>query len=277
MALAADPATPDNTPTVELTPGKQVEAIFPNGRRAIVRWHKRRNLIAPVQFQVTENLCASGISGVDFVMHFALRMERLKWIWTAHEDATKIGQVLKSRAADGTLFPLQTTDILSNAERWQKGTAVPDMPDDEIEFSASGLWPEKGSGPIDIETWTTEGMLPNSQTGISENMIVGMASGVRLELQGTGRYAITRIDSLTNIFGGADPFGLLGAVVGWTQRENDQLCLISTKPALGPALAILDRYIAEDDSSLQDYFYKTSRTSNDDYFFTPSSLATIND
>lgn len=254
VARADQPAIPAG-PVITKVKGRPVEAVWPDGNRAQLKVQVNDPIMVPLPFGMTENLCNnSGL--VDFKSRFALRIDRLWWVWTQNADPKKIGQLVEITNVDDGLVKLISAIVLANGSRFHYPELVTGLPPDELDIGGAKWIPgmEEGvSKPMSIPMWLGESMVKNPETGIDENRIVSSLSGVHLTPRTGNAMTIDQIDQ-GSALDPQNPFLLVGDVVSWIFNVNGQTCQISFKPDLSDAQSMALGYIhGLPDTNFNDY------------------------
>ncbi len=226
-------AQPVEKPVIARIKGQPVTATWTNGNIAELRFNRGSNISSDVPFKVSENLCAATGTGQQFTAHFQVRVDKLGWFWRTHSDAAKLNKPLTFRSPAAN--PLISFAFVTNSYRQNFPDLVFDLPLDQFTFGDLSWLPgmEGGLKAFTVESWTSEAMLPNSETGISENRISGELTGVRFSLVGPNTAEISQVDSVVGLTQSGGSFALLGDVVGWNWRlPNGEMCPIAFKPNL---------------------------------------------
>jgi hypothetical protein len=234
-------------PTMIKVPGQPIEAIWPSGNRAQIKVNRNAPIVVPVVFGLTENFC-SAAAGKTFEARLAVKLNRIGWVWTQHSDPKRVGTIVKLRqdfAAPG--LPLVSPSFGSNVLRFTAPDMAEGLPADELHFTETDWIPGLEDGkmkPFTIDTWMAEAMLPNPETGLNENRIAASIGGVHTEpIDGTS-VRISQMDSGSAVKIDSNAFMMVGDVVTWVFRRDSGSCQMSFKPNIGPAMAIVLKYLA---------------------------------
>lgn len=249
LALAAPFAhaqlTPDK-PTLTRVTGQPVKAVWSNGHEAELKLSRTGIVKVPVDFQVHENMC-NGVTGGQFTMTFAVRADRLVWMWTKNSDNAKVGKpvVFKFGPFED---PLVRYSFVTNSYRFKYLDLSHVLPWDEIQFQDLSWLPGFTGGmltPFTIPTWTSETMARNSQTDLTENRIFAQINDVHITPTGPLSGVIDGFGSGFTMIGSMiESFAYLGDVGSWLWRNDQGPCLINFKPNIGAANAALFQLIA---------------------------------
>lgn len=239
-------------PTITKEAGKPVVAVWSNGDEAALKFSRGTTIVqVPVPFQVTENLCAP-VNGSTFTITMPVRVDQLVWQWTKHHDSTQIGKTVKFKFGpfeNDLLRPI----FITNGFRFNHADLMLGLPPDSIAFQDLAWLPGFENGtlkPFTISSWMSEGMIPNSQTGLNENRVVSGAYGVHVTPTSPLSGTIDTIDSGHALAAAGDSFVMLGDVVSWIWQNAEGSCQIAMKPNLGPAQAQILQFL----NSLRDPF-----------------------
>lgn len=248
MAFSAVGAFAEEPKIVD-EPGQPIALTFASGNRAELRVARAEPFAVPIEFQVSENSCTTGI-GQKFEIKLGIRFELYSWIWTQHSDSNKLDKDVNFRLPDGRERPLTTGMIVSSGSRYIAPEAIEGLPADEISFTDGVKWiPGLEDGvfrKFSIESWNAETMIRNSQTGEVQNRIISGEYGTSFAPDGGGvRGVIEHTPGgafFTNLLNHG--FYLLGDVVTWSFRNGPKsTCQISFKPDVTKAENALVDYI----------------------------------
>lgn len=239
-------------PVVTRTAGQPIKAVWSNGNEAELKFARSTQIKVSVPYQVTENLCNLR-SGDFFKMNVPTRVDQVAWFWSKHSDPTKVGQKL-GRMFQGQPIELFTFVLVASGIRWTNPDLVLGLEHDEIEFSNLQWLPGLEDGtlkPFTIREWTSENMVPNSQTQINENRVTSGAYNVHVKPLSGLTAEVEGVDSMFKLIEGEQThFIFAGNVVNWQWQNAQGPCSITFKTNLGPAVTALIEFI----SNLKDPF-----------------------
>jgi len=237
-------------PTIINEPGKPIAAVFPSGNRAELRLARAHTFLVPIEFQVTENACTTGI-GQKFELKIGMRLDVYSWIWREHKDAAKIDKGVTYKLPDGQIADLTLALFMGNASRYLAAGASAGLPRDEISFSDGVSWiPGLEDGvfrKFTMESWQAEGMIPNPQTGQTQNRIVSGELGIGILPDGGGVRGYLEHSDRGAFFLSLNDHGffLLGDVVTWHFRNGpSSTCQIGFKPNVAKAQQAIGAYVS---------------------------------
>jgi hypothetical protein len=248
-------AVPAAEPRIIQNPGEPIEAVWPSGNRARLLLSKSKPISAPVEFQITENMCTRG-TGQIFTVIPGIRVDFTNWVWTEHKDPAKVGQNVSARFPNGKVMDLTLAIFFSSGSRFIDPKLIEGLPDDEIVFDDVSWIPGMEDGvlrPFTLESWNSEQMDRNSQTGAIENRIVAGENGMQF-IPDSAKHA--------SIVHGEDGFftdklnhGLymFGDVVSWIFNTGGRTCQIVSKPNVDKARAALNDYLSHMQFNFQPY------------------------
>lgn len=234
-----------NKPVITRVQGQVATAIWEDGREAQYWVHRGAHFPGVIPFKVSENGCRIGAIGAEFTATWHLRLDRLAWVWTKHSDPSKLGRVLEAQFPGGMKQPLSNFAFIThNTLHIYPDLGLSPLPRDLYQFADLSWLPgmESGLSDFTIELWNSEAMIPNSQTGVSENRVVGGGSRIAMSKVAADQVEMNQVGSIYSLFQGENAFSLLGDVVSWKWQAGGQPCWISFKPNLGPLRkAVSDR------------------------------------
>lgn len=247
-------------PTIIQEPGKPVLAVWPSGNKAEMVLARLTPALMPVEFEVTENLCTQSV-GHKFTLKVGVRFDLMQWQWSEHTDGERVGKPVMITFPDGMIMmPISVGLFMSGGSRYIDPRLAEGLPDDEIEFQGSVGWlPGMSDGVLrrlEIQSWNSETMARNSQTGAIENRIVSGEIGPRLEpLPGQKLKARLVHDDTGGFFSSVFNHGfyLFGDVVSWVFPAQTGNCFIGFKPDIGSANAMLTDYLTKSKFELKPY------------------------
>jgi hypothetical protein len=257
LLLLNTAAFAQDLPNVEQIPGQPVIARWPNGNEARMEFARSPHAQIAVNFKLTENLCGPE-TGAGFAAVFPYRIDVLGWTWIKHSDPEKVGKRLVYRFNDKRPFIFRaelTNNILVDYPDLQLG-----LPRDQLNFNDLQWLPglDKGlSRPFTIDSWMSEGMFFNSETGLMENRIVSGAFGMHLNPTSLTSAEIDQVDYRFNLDAFNSLFIYTGDMVSWQWQNAQGLCQIAFKPSLNQVQAIeeLRRFSENTYFSFEPYLY----------------------
>lgn len=211
--------------------GKPVILKWSDTHQGILKYQPRISPVFTIPFTVHENLCGSA-TGQTCKLKTQLTNPFFVVVWDKHPDKTKIGRpvMFNDEALDNKddvevsaefkkIYP-QITKNLSTASiecadySWIPGTQSPKSPPNQLK----------------IARWESEFMLPNEDTGVTENRTIGGAINVSLQKSKENSLLIKDIQAIT-----ADQFQVLSLVFGdnfsWVIKDaSGESCQIAFKP-----------------------------------------------
>lgn len=248
VALPVVAQTP-SPPTITRAEGQVTTAVWPDGREAQYWVSRGASFPGVIPFKVSENGCKAGANGAEVSATWHLRLDRLAWVWTKHSDATKLNQVVVAHFPGGMKLPLSNLGfITNNTLHLYPDLGLSPLPRDSYQFSDLSWLPgmETGLSDFTIELWNSEAMIPNSQTGLSENRVVSGGSRIAMAKVAEDRVEMSQAGSIYSLFQGENAFALLGDVVSWKWQAGGQSCWISFKPNLGPIRKAVNDQLASE-------------------------------
>lgn len=255
-------------PQVIMVPGQKLEAVWPSGNRAGLFVARNPATSIPTEIQVTENLC-TGKSGARVRMQLGMRADMAQWVWTVHQDPTRVGQVLYY-PVNGMQIPLTRNLMLSNGSRYINPSLAEGLPQDLMSFEQVDWLPEMSGGVLKellIESWSAEKMSLNPETGGLQNRVVSGENGMRLVP--TGPLTARMNHPYTGGFFFSTPNAysyLFGDVMSWTLDVNGHSCQISFKP-LKLGRGKINEYLQGLKLDYQPYIWKEDSLSETDSNF----------
>jgi hypothetical protein len=248
---AADPFAPVVTDLVvvpdivlENKIGAPVLLKFKDGREAVLKIRRHQIYDLKMPLNITENTCAD-LQTLKCDYSINVQFNWLVFIWTKNPDMNKIGKAVYYQP-EGTSAKIVSAEnsIFSDVVDTPIQTLAPTLPHSSLTCPRYDWLPENGKDApekIDIAIWTQELMVPNRDTGMSENRTVTTANNVIfnknkseiLVLQNVGgRGGSTNISEL-----------VLGDVLAWwIQKSDGELCQVAIKPGgFNQALSIYNR------------------------------------
>ncbi|MGZ3722654.1 MAG: hypothetical protein ACXVA9_06990, partial [Bdellovibrionales bacterium] len=104
-----------------------------------------------------------------------------------------------------------------------------------------------------IDTWFEERMVTNTESGISENRIVGTVSGLHMSVADSTHAVIETMESGAEQELSASNALLIGDVSTWIIHSETKTCQISSKPNAGKAFNLIRKYLAGLPSNYETY------------------------
>jgi hypothetical protein len=220
--------------------GKPVILKWSDTHQGILKYQPRISPPFTIPFTVHENLCSNS-AGQSCKLKTQLTNPLFVVVWYKHPDNTKIGRPvsygnesleneddIEVSAEFKKIYP-QLTKNLSAASiectdySWIPGTRSAKVPPNQLK----------------IARWESEFMLPNEDTGVTENRTIGGAINVSLEKSKENSLLIKDIQAITG-----DQFQVLSLVFGdnfsWVIKDaTGESCQIAFKPgSLQEALSV---------------------------------------
>ncbi|OQW48483.1 MAG: hypothetical protein A4S09_04705 [Proteobacteria bacterium SG_bin7] len=230
-------------PTIIAEKGKPPMAIWKNGREATGMFRINDAVFVDIPATVYENSC-TGFTGVKCNFRSGIRAHHIAMIWTKHEDAKRVGQILKWSFKNNNdpkdLLPgdffFGPADHIRYPEAAKDSPKFDTMTCDDYRFLPSDPF----MAPYNrIKRWETEIMDTNPETGMPENRSTGGALDVELFPDSTKNLLEVRV---RGVFVGRNLM-LQGDIVSWTMADkNKQICQIGLKPDFATAIAALQKY-----------------------------------
>jgi hypothetical protein len=163
---------------------------FQDGRKALLTHALAKVVRVPIHLRQIENTCDPGqvLARCDLNLDFAMQHQYLRW--TTHPDAAKIGKVVQAKyKGDSNLITLEDEfqsyfwfNTLTNPQ-WA-GRFQPDMLSCD-NYLWTAQMPKSGENLL-IQSWTSEIMLPNPETGVNENQTFSGSFNVELAVTPAG-------------------------------------------------------------------------------------------
>ncbi len=228
--------------------GKPVTLDLGGGRIASLYHARRKPLVHPLNFQVTENTCASPV-GMVCQYYGGLGFDTMYAGWAAHPDPKKVLKNLKARPKhmpNGMFADLFSFHLYGSADRLHTPKIAAALPNDRIVCRDYSWLPDGGSTAPEslyVQRWDVELMQTNPQTGLMENSTLGVALGLKLARDKTGGLEIVGAKKYTgsslSVFAG-DIWALI------LKRPNGDFCQVSLKPNLVGFDKIFIEYLSKE-------------------------------
>lgn len=220
MAQAAL-AAPETPVTVIEVEGQPIHFIMTDGREAALFMKRSPVFTVSVANDITENTCFPSarlarckLSGRAINMTF-------RWAWTRHPDAAKVGQTM--RYASGG-FPIEMQALWTPSYRYLDPAFFAELGPYELGCDDFGWAGASSAAPerLRLSAWNTELMLPNPETGLSENMTASGAYGLNFQRAGAQSLHLESVDSWFVVSRFFTNYTLVGQAVAWTLNPSDR-------------------------------------------------------
>lgn len=218
------------TTMVQQEPGKPIIVKWSETHQGILKVYPQVSPVLSLPFRVHENLCAPTI-GQTCVFKTQFSEPWIFLAWHKHPDSKKIGQIIKQKSS-GEFLEDNDTFLASEFKNFFPQLAKK-LKSASIECSDYSWIPGSGQktapNALMISRWEIEFMVPNQETGISENRTIG---GV-LNLELTKNKSTLELQKAKALTSGdfTPPTLVFGDNFSWTLKDKTgDSCQIAFKP-----------------------------------------------
>jgi hypothetical protein len=225
--------------------------VFDQDREAKMFRSHADPVVFKIDFEITENLCASSYQKPTCHYKAGFSKDHLSILWTKHPDVSKIGKIVVAKAHFNSADPNGFSPFNLDSEFVQSTYAnqfIGEPSDqrfgrDEI-ICDSYDWlgfDVKVSKKVLMPSWHVENMFANSQTGINENRTSSSAENVEFIFD-NNKLILNHISKVTF----ANAFGLVVLLPGGTavtahvDQGSNNLCQISLSQNVASSTAGMD-------------------------------------
>jgi hypothetical protein len=272
FADTVDIYVPTSQPSLVLTAGQSIIYKLDELHEAALQLSHSEPYTIQSKVDIAEDLCADQYTTPACTYKLDFANDHLVLVWTKHPNVSKIGKVVQAQlnydGGKGSLRPVDlnvgssfTTQFLGQKpdDRFHPDEIACDRYDWLGDGFQSTTIPEK----LKINIWSAELMLPNSETGISENRSYLNAEGV-LFIQSNSIFKLTSIDRLISMGNASSttllPIGNISTLqmVNPTTKARCQISLSHDLVGAARSLNLESHYLAK--PNLQNYYQDKSGT-----------------
>ena len=216
-------------PSIET--GKPVILKWSDTHQGILKYQPRTSPTVAISFTVHENLCSTS-AGQICKMKTQIANPWFVVVWHKHPDISKIGQpvIYDNKPVESNDNIMISAEVKNFYPLLTKKLTPAAIECDDYSWIPGALSSKSPPNNLKIARWESEFMLPNEDTGVTENRTVGGAINVSLQKSNDNSLVIKDIKALTS-----DDFLSSSLVVGdnfsWVLKEaSGNSCQIAFKP-----------------------------------------------
>jgi hypothetical protein len=250
-------------PSIE--PGKPVLFKWSDTHQGVLKYQPRTSPTVIIPFTVHENLCSTP-AGQICKMKTQIANPWFVVVWHKHPDTSRIGQpvIYDNKPVESNDNIVISAELKKFYPLLAKKLTPAAIECDDYSWIPGAPSTKAPPNTLQIARWESEFMLPNEDTGVTENRTVGGAINVALQKDNDNSLLIKDIKALTSdLF--QSPSLVVGDNFSWVLKEaSGHSCQIAFKPgsltdvevaidqlrANAPQPATLITYIVGTDESL---------------------------